>query len=133
MRVPGLSEEEQQQCLEELVRLGHVASVEEARRAGIVAWGVFTEAALANESEILTAAFQKEMQARLDDPRPRIPAKEVFRQLEEHMAKREKAARLAEVRRKLAEAADDPRPSIPAEKVRKHLKALHKETLKGSK
>lgn len=69
--------------VEARVKSGAYSSASEVVRAGL--------RALDREEEALDELWRRKIQEAYDDPRPSIPAKEAFRQLREHQAKRVKA------------------------------------------
>lgn len=76
---------ELQEGVDARVRSGRYASVSEVLRAGL--------RALDREEAALDAVLRQKVQEALDDPRPAIPADEVFAELRAHHAKRMKAAK----------------------------------------
>lgn len=72
----------QQADVERRVASGDYASASEVLRAGL--------RALDREEEALNDYMRRKIQESLDDPRPDIPAEEVFRKLREHHAARMK-------------------------------------------
>ena len=76
---------ELQEGVDARVRSGRYASVSEVLRAGL--------RALDREEAALDAVLRQKVQEALDDPRPAIPADEVFAKLRAHHAKRMKAAK----------------------------------------
>jgi antitoxin ParD1/3/4 len=78
---------ELQERVEERVTSGAYGSASEVLRAAI--------RALDREEAALTAWLRREVEEALADPRPPIPANEVFKQLRAHHARRVKAARNA--------------------------------------
>lgn len=76
---------ELQEGVDARVRSGRYASVSEVLRAGL--------RALDREEAALNAVLRQKVQEALDDPRPAIPADEVFAELRAHHADRMKAAK----------------------------------------
>lgn len=76
---------ELQEGVDARVRSGRYASVSEVLRAGL--------RALDREEAALDAVLRQKVQEALVDPRPAIPADEVFAELRAHHAKRMKAAK----------------------------------------
>ncbi len=74
---------ELQERVDERVRSGTYSSASEVVRAGL--------RALEREEEALNEVWRHKIQEAYDDPRPSIPAEEVFRELREHHARRIKA------------------------------------------
>jgi antitoxin ParD1/3/4 len=73
----------QQQVLDDLVASGEYDSASEAVRAAL--------RALEREREALDEIMRRKVQEAVDDPRPNIPAKQVFAELREFHAARLKA------------------------------------------
>lgn len=73
-----------QERVEARVRSGSYASVSEVVRAGL--------RALDREEAAVEAVLRRKVQEALDDPRPALPADEVFAELRAHHAARMKAA-----------------------------------------
>ncbi|SFM11329.1 type II toxin-antitoxin system ParD family antitoxin [Methylobacterium pseudosasicola] len=76
---------ELQEGVDARIRSGRYASVSEVLRAGL--------RALDREEAALDAVLRQKVQEALDDPRPAIPADEVFAELRAHHADRMKAAK----------------------------------------
>ncbi|MCJ2137757.1 type II toxin-antitoxin system ParD family antitoxin [Methylobacterium sp. J-026] len=76
---------ELQEGVDARVRSGRYASVSEVLRAGL--------RALDREEAALDIVLRQKLQEALDDPRPAIPADEVFAELRAHHAGRMKAAK----------------------------------------
>jgi antitoxin ParD1/3/4 len=74
---------EMQERVDARVQSGSYASVSEVLRAGL--------RALDREEAALDAVLRQKVQAALDDPRPTIPADQVFAELRAHHAERMKA------------------------------------------
>lgn len=74
---------EMQERVEARVKSGAYSSASEVVRAGL--------RALDREEEALNEIWRRKIKESLDDPRPSIPAEEVFRELREHHASRMKA------------------------------------------
>jgi antitoxin ParD1/3/4 len=73
----------QQQVLDSMVESGDYESASEAVRAAL--------RALEREREALNEIWRSKIQEALDDPRPSLPAAEVFASLRTHNAKMAKA------------------------------------------
>jgi antitoxin ParD1/3/4 len=65
------------------VQSGEYSSASEVVRAGL--------RALDREEDALTEIWRRKIQESLDDPRPTVPAEDVFRELREYHAERVKA------------------------------------------
>jgi antitoxin ParD1/3/4 len=74
---------ELQERVEARVKSGAYSSASEVVRAGL--------RALDREEEALDEMWRRKIQEAYDDPRPSIPAADVFRELREHHAARVKA------------------------------------------
>ena len=74
---------ELQERVDARVKSGTYSSASEVVRAGL--------RALDREEEALDEIWRRKIQEAYDDPRPSIPAAEVFRELKEHHASRMKA------------------------------------------
>jgi len=75
----------QQQVLDSMVESGDFDSASEAVRAAL--------RALAREREAVNEIWRVKIQEALDDPRPSVPADEVFAELKEFHAQQVKAKR----------------------------------------
>ncbi len=75
----------QQSSVDNRLASGAYDSASEVMRAAL--------RALDREDEIVTAIMRAKVQEALDDPRPDIPAENVFKALREHHAERMKAAK----------------------------------------
>jgi antitoxin ParD1/3/4 len=76
---------EMQERVEARVRSGRYASASEVMRAAL--------RALDREEEALDQVLREKVRAALDDPRPSIPAEDVFAELRARHAERVKAAK----------------------------------------